>query len=198
MYNLNLKQHVIEGCLVNLRGINESDHDTIVRWRNDPDNNRFLNQTFKLTKELQHNWYINNYLPSNDLLFMFIDKKDGMRFGTIGLTDFNQKEQVGIAGRLLIGEKKYRSTPEMLEANLCFYDFLFNDLRLERVYCHIVKENKKAIALDSKLGFELNRSDTRFPQYLKVNNMEQHEMVMTQETFEKAKLRLKPIVDHYA
>lgn len=189
--------YYFEGRLVILREIDATDFETIIAWRNDPDNNRFLNQPYQLTLQLQQEWYSKNYLPSSDILFMFISKKDNKRFGMIGLNDYCQERKIGIAGRLLIGEKTYRSSPEMLEANLLFYDFLFYEIKLKQVFCHIVKQNKKAIALDKRLGFYANQSDAVFPEYLNVNGLEQVEMIMTKQSYENSKAKLIPMLEHF-
>jgi RimJ/RimL family protein N-acetyltransferase len=187
----------LEGRLVILREINETDFETIIAWRNDSDNNRFLNQPYQLTLQLQQEWYSKKYLPSSDILFMFLTKRNNKRFGMIGLNDYCPEQKIGIAGRLLIGEKAYRSSPEMLEANLLFYDFLFYKIKLKQVFCHIVKQNTKAIALDKRLGFRPNQSAAVFPEYLNVNGLEQVEMIMTKQSYENCKAKLIPMLEHF-
>jgi len=187
----------IFGKLVYLKEIEPSDFDDVIRWRNDPENNRYLNQPYQLTREMQEKWYAEKYLTTSDVLFIFFDNKTNKRFGMIGYNDYLPLEKICIAGRLLVGEKNFRGSVQVLEANLLFYHYLFDTLQLKTVYCHIVHQNKKAISLDTKLGFYPSEV-VRFPEYLKVNNLEQFEMMMTQESFEKCYTKLMPIVEHYA
>ena len=67
---------VIEGKYVRLEEVCPKYFPKVIEWRNNPENNRFLNQPFKLTMELQQKWYEEKYL--NDLtqgLFIIIDKE---------------------------------------------------------------------------------------------------------------------------
>lgn len=180
-----------------MRSLNESDFEKIILWRNDPDNARQLNQPYTLTLELQRKWYYEQYLPSDDILFVFIENSSGKQLGTLGFNDIDYDNRRGIAGRLLIGEKEYRGSPELLEGNLLFYDFLFYILGLKNVYCHIVKGNRKAIVLDTRLGFQLNDGSIVYPQYCYANNMELIEMVNTRQSYEESKENLRPMLEHF-
>jgi RimJ/RimL family protein N-acetyltransferase len=190
------KNITLNGTCVNMRTINESHFTDIIRWRNDPEINQYLNQPYELTPELQSKWYNETYLQSSDLLFVMVEKSSGKSFGTLGFNDLDMDKRRAIAGRLLVGEKRYRRSPELLEANLLFYDFLFEVLDLQYVYCHIVTENKSAIAFDTRLGFVPN-VETVFPQYCKVRDMSQIEMVNTKGTYYRCREKLVPILKHY-
>lgn len=190
------KNITLNGTCLNMRSINESHFPDIVRWRNDPGINQYLNQPYELTRELQYKWYYETYLQSSDLLFVMEEKSSGKSFGTLGFNDLDMDKRRAIAGRLLVGETRYRRSPELLEANLLFYDFLFELFELQHVYCHIVTENKKAIGIASRFGFVPN-AETVFPQYCKVRDMRLIEMVNTKRTYYSCKEKLVPILKHY-
>jgi len=190
------KEINLKGKFVNLKSINESDFYKIIEWRNNPEINKYLNQPYKLTMELQYKWYKEKYLNSNDILFIIIEAKNKNRIGTIGINDLDYKNQIGIVGRLLIGEKEYRGSKELIEANILFYDYLFYILKLKKLYCHVVIENKKVISFDKKFGFTVTRK-TIFPQYRNVNGMKLIEMVNTKEQYEKAKKKIEPIIHYF-
>lgn len=195
---MKIKPPILRGRLVYLKEIEPSDFEDIVRWRNDPENNRYLNQPYVLTLEKQREWYEKKYLPSSDVLFIFFDAGNHRRFGTLGYSDYDNNQKICVSGRLLVGEKNYRASPYLLEANLLFYSYLFDALKLQRIYCHIVLENKKAIVFNKKLGFLAQSERVMYPQYLEVANMKQQEYILTPENFEKAKQNLIPIIDHFA
>jgi RimJ/RimL family protein N-acetyltransferase len=190
------KEINLKGKFVNLRSINESDFARLIEWRNNPEINRYLNQPYKLTIELQYKWYKKKYLNSNDILFIVIELKNKKRIGTIGINDVDYKNHTGIAGRLLIGEKEYRGSKELVETNILFYDYLFYILKLKKLYCHVVIENKKVVSFDKKYGFTANRK-TIFPQYCNVDGMKLIEMVNTKEQYEKAKKKIEPIMRYF-
>jgi len=194
MLNKNIS---LNGKLVTMRGINESDFEKIIVWRNDPEINRYLNQPYKLTYEMQTKWYNEKYITTDDILFVFIENSSGRQLGTIGVSNIHYDFRRAIAGRLVIGEKEYRASPELLEGNLLFYDFLFYILGLQKVYCHIVKENRKAIALDVRLGFHPNTGKVVYPQYCYVNNEELLEMINTRQSYEESKEKLRPMLSHF-
>jgi len=191
------KNIALVGTSVTMRGVNQSDFEKIVQWRNDPEINRYLNQPYELTVELQTQWYNQKYLPSSDLLFVFVENQGGTRIGTLGLNDYDPIKRIGIAGRLLIGEKAYRGSFELLEGNILFHDFLWEVLLLSEVYCHIVKQNRKSISLFTRLGFLPNTGDVVFPDYCHVRDMELVEMVNTRERYEKKKEALEPMIEHF-
>lgn len=190
------RQLILKGNFVNLRSINESDFSRIIKWRNNPEINRYLNQPYKLTMELQYKWYREKYLNSNDILFIMIELKNNRRIGTIGINDIDYKKKIGIAGRLLIGEENYRVSKEFIEATILFYDYLFYDLKLKKLYGHAVIENRKVISFDKKYGFTATRK-TIFPKYCNVNGMKLIEMVNTKEQYEKAKKKIEPIIQYF-
>ena len=189
-------QLILKGKFVSLRSMNESDFYKIIEWRNNPEINRYLNQPFKLTMELQYKWYREKYLKSNDILFMIIEIKNKTRIGTIGINDLDYKRKIGIVGRLLIGEEYYRVSKEFIEATILFYDYLFYNLKLKKLYGHVVIENRKVISFDKKYGFTATRK-TIFPQYCDVNGMKLIEMVNTKVQYEKAKKKIEPIIQYF-
>jgi len=190
------KEVNLKSNFVRLRSINESDFLKLIEWRNNPEINKYLNQSYKLTLELQYKWYKENYLRSNDILFIIIETKNKNRIGTIGINDLDYKKRVGIVGRLLIGEENYRASVELMEANLLFYEYLFYELKLEKLYCHVVIENKKVISFDKRFGF-VSTKNINFPNYCNVNGMKLIEMVNTEEQYQKAKKKIKPIIHYF-
>jgi RimJ/RimL family protein N-acetyltransferase len=191
------KSVALLGTSVVMRGVDRTDFASIIEWRNDPENSRYLNQPYKLTMDLQTQWYTERYLPSDDLLFVFVERCGGNRIGTLGLNDFDPAQRSGIAGRLLIGDKRFRGSFELLEGNILFYDFLFEVLHLERVFCHIVQGNRKAVALDSRLGFHPTEGPPVFPHYCHVHGMELVEMVNTRESYRQSREAMMPMVEHF-
>ena len=106
-----IRNIVIEGKFVRLEEICPKYFSKLIEWRNNPDNNKFLNQPFKLTMELENKWYKEKYL--NDMtqgLFVVIDKKKDKPFATIGYTDYDKNKKICIIGRLLVGEYNYRGS----------------------------------------------------------------------------------------
>lgn len=97
----------LEGKHVILDEISPKYFHYVIEWRNNPTLNRYLNQPFKLTMELEKKWYEEVYLKdATQDFFIMVDKKTGTPFATIGNTDIDLKNKVCINGRLLLGKFK--------------------------------------------------------------------------------------------
>jgi RimJ/RimL family protein N-acetyltransferase len=186
----------VKGQFVTLKPIDESDFEEIIRWRNDPDINRYLNQSYRLDLDLQKKWYNESYLNSNDILFIIIANEEKKKIGTIGINDLNLEKKIGILGRLLIGEVEYRGSKELIEAMVLMYDYIFNDLMVENLYGHCVIENEKVLSFDKKFGF-LPTVETVFPQYCHVNSMNLIEMVNKPQAYASVRPNFIKIINYY-
>lgn len=182
------------GDFVILRPINESDFAKIIEWRNNPEIARYLNQPYKLTMELQYKWYKEEYLSSDSVLFVIIEKKTGIRIGTIGFSILDRNNRIGILERLLVGEFKYRGSTELLETDLLLHDYLFYTLQIKKLYCYVLFENKKVISFDKKFGFVRTDQEV-FPQRCHLNGERLIEMMNTLESYKKAASKLVPVLE---
>lgn len=190
------KNIVLEGKFARLEEISPKYFSKVIEWRNNPENNRFLNQPFKLTMELEKKWYEDKYL--NDMtqgLFIMVDKKNNIPFGTIGWTDYDKNKQLCISGRVLVGEYKYRGRKEFLEATLLYNDYLYYDLNIKIMYAHIFCENKDSISWSKNWGFKLNNSSIEFPKELVVNGKRQNEYIRTLKDYDLVKNKIKKYFD---
>ena len=132
--------------------------EKIIDWRNDLDNNKYLNQTFTATMETQNKWYIEYLRNDSQILYVMIDT-NGVPFGTIGLKQINTKERMAEFGNLLV-IKGYRGSIEMAECLIGFFEAHFSDLDV--MYGNAAKDNKRMIKLFKSFG--LRDSDEKFPE----------------------------------
>lgn len=184
-----------EGKYVYLEEVQPKYFPYIIEWRNNPENNRFLNQPFKLTMDLQTKWYEEKYL--NDFsqgLFVMVDKANNVPFGTLGWTDYDQGEKVCIMGRALVGNHDYRGSKELLEGYLLLQDYIHKELKINISYIHVVNENKKVISLNKRWGYKAHLEDIKYPNELFVNGMNQTEYIRTLEEYNKAREKIISIL----
>lgn len=190
------REIILEGKYVRLEEISPKYFEKVIEWRNNPEFNKFLNQPFKLTMELEKQWYEKKYL--NDMtqgLLIMIDKKNNLPFGTIGWTDYDSAKKICIAGRALVGEDSYRGSKEMTEAYLIFQDYMYEKMLVKTAYIHVVDENTKVISLNRRWGYIPNKGEIRFPKELLVNGMKQTEYLRTSEQYEKAREKIIKILE---
>lgn len=196
MSKINKRNLHLEGKTVVLEEVQPKYFPYVIEWRNNPENNRFLNQPFKLTMELQTKWYEEKYLSDmSQGLMIMIDKENGTPFGTIGWTDYAPKKHICIEGRALVGNYEYRASKQMTEAYLVFQDYMYEIMKVKIAYIHVVDENKKVISLNKRWGYVKNEGDIRFPSELLVNNMKQTEYIRDYEQYKKARNKIIKILE---
>lgn len=166
---------VLEGKYVIVEEVQPKYFEKIIEWRNNPEFNKFLNQPYTLTMELQQKWYEKYQKDFTQGLFVVVDKKTGKPFATIGYTDFNKTNRVLISGRLLVGEVEYRGSQEWKDATRVVLDYFYNVLEVEIIYAHVVKENIASKRWHEKSGYVENIGQPKYPDELVVNGMHQVE-----------------------
>ena len=169
----------------------------VIDWRNKPENNRFLNQPFKLTMELQTKWYEDKYLKDySQGLFIMVDKAKNVPFATLGWTDYDPEKKVCILGRALVGNYEYKGSKELMEGYLLLQDYIHDEMKVNISYIHVVNENKKVISLNKRWGYRVNTGDIQYPHELFVNGMHQTEYVRTIEQYRAAREKIINILNN--
>lgn len=191
-----MRNLVIEGKYVRLEEVAPKHFKYIIEWRNNPELNKFLNQPFELTMELQQKWY-EKYLgdPSQGLLVL-VDKEKNVPFGTMGWTDYLPEEKICISGRLLVGNEQYRGGKEFTEAIIVFNDYLYEQLNIKNMYGFVADENRKIISWNKKLGFKKNNNALRFPNEQCVNGILQSEYIRSREEYKKIREKIINLLNY--
>ena len=63
-------------------------------------------------------------------------------------------------------------------------DYLYSFV--DTMFCHIVTENRKVIALNKHIGYEKNTTDIQYPEECLVNGMTLIELFRTKEMYKRA------------
>lgn len=179
-----MQRVLLDGQLVYLVEVEEEYFSDIIAWRNDPLNNRYLNQPFPLDMEKQQAWY-RHYLsdPTQGLLIV-VDKQNDTPFATMGWTDHIPEERLCITGRLLVGDRRYRGSSLFAEATLVFANYMYGAFGVDICYAHIVHDNVASIRYHEKYGFHLNMGAPHFPKELVVNGMTQGEYIRSKDDWD--------------
>lgn len=170
-----MQQLYLNGQMVNLEEVTESYFHYIIAWRNDPVNNRYLNQPFHLDMEKQRAWYEHYMADDTQGLLVVVDKENDTPFATMGWTDHDVERHRCITGRLLVGDRRYRGSAHFAEATLLFADYVYDTLGVDVCYAHIVRENAASLRYHEKYGFHPNEGEMQFPEERIVNEMKQVE-----------------------
>ena len=186
---------VLEGEFTILEEICPEYFPYVIEWRNNKENNRFLNQPFELTMELEEKWYNTVYLPDPTQGFLImIDKAKRIPFGTLGWTHYSKEKHICIGERFLVGNREYRGSVQMLEGCLLVADYLCLSKKVQTMYAHIADGNKHVISFNKKMGFVVNNGDVVFPDNLLVNGLKQQEYVRDINQYNKAREKIKKLM----
>ena len=164
----------------------------VVKWRNDKELNKYINQPFILTLELERTWYEQKYLGDpTQMLYVMIDKSNERPFATMGYTDYDEDKKICISARLLAGEREYQGSVHLIEGLFLFFDCVYNRLNVNTIYSHVVRENLASLRLQKRFGLFENTGEPYFPEYLKASQFPMVEIIGTRETFEKSRSKFE-------
>ena len=174
----------LEGKNVLLHEIVPEYFPYVIRWRNDKELNKYLNQPSELTPELERQWYEERYLVDNTQGFMImIDKGTQTPFGTLGWTDYDPIKRQCITGRLLLSDRSYAT--RLMEGNFLLMDYLYQFIDV--MYAHVGKDNKNSLSWNYRMGFQIQTGEWQYPDEALVNGIEQYEIYRDAATY----LRIK-------
>ncbi len=144
-----------------LRGIDEADAESIVKWRSVPDVFRYFLSPHQITLEEHMNWYQNRYL-SNEKRFdwMCFDKQTGIRIGVFGLYKDDGFAEVNY---LLAPEAQHKGFAT--EAVKELMRFASDEWGYKRFIAEIHEENEASVKLAEKLGFRVESCNPPFNVY---------------------------------
>ncbi len=169
---------IIRGHKCKLVEIEEKYFVDVINWRNTPSINKYLNQSFKLTLELQRKWYENYLKDGTQILYIILDENDNP-VGTTGYTNIDYINRCAVGGRLIIDDK-YRGTEITLYYTVALAKEAYK--YFDYIYCHIVSDNVKAIRLNIKNGSILN-VNPRYKELCTNSSYTMNEYISSKEDF---------------
>lgn len=144
---------------------NYKNAETIMSWANSATTKRFSFFRKKVTKEKEIAHIKRMRKSPNDIL-MFIETRDNIPVGTIGLHEIdwtNDNTRIGI----IIGNADCQNKGYGKETINVVLKMAFEKLKLHQVYLHVFKGNNKGVGIYSKLGFHLGGD---LPERYKLNS----------------------------
>lgn len=122
----------------------------VIEWRNNPELNKFLNQPFVLTEELERKWYEDVYLKDDTGFMIMIDKASGTPFGTLGWANLDLEKRRCTGERLILGNQNFRVSAAFWESGIILNDYLFQYVDIK--YGHVVIGNTSAVRYGNMYG----------------------------------------------
>ena len=127
----------------------------ILRWRNSDSvrKNMFIQDLLQEKDQLAWFHSINN--ASN---YYLIIEYLGVKVGLIHAKNFSEEEGIGEVG-IFIGENEYLETWASVMASICFLNFIFSKLEINRSIVRVQAQNKSAISYNLQLGYKIEFED---------------------------------------
>ena len=130
----------------------------IIKWRNDPEiKSQFIRQE-KLTEKRQEE-FLKNYRALNRIDFILVDKQTREPLGSFHFT--NLSSGIPEIGKL-IGNKELRGKGIAYKSTRALLSFVFEELKLDKVYAKTKQNNIPNISLNQKLGFTVSHKEEIF------------------------------------
>ena len=159
------------------------DHLEMVRlWRNQDHVRKHMHFTRKLSREDQQKWF--DALDAEHNLYWVIRSND-YPVGLIHVKYISENYEMGEAG-IFIGEPSYLHMPQPMLAILVMMEIAFKAVGIKQLKAKIKRGNSRAIAFNSKLGYQVALDQTGEFQYYYVD----------EEAFDQATEKLRKSAQH--
>ncbi len=142
----------LHGKNVVLRPVEKSDVPNLVRWINDPDVRRFLNNSFPQNERDEEEWVSSLSKKTNNIVFA-LETLSGSPIGVMGLHNIKWRDGVATTGAF-IGEKEYWGKGLGSEAKLLLLDYAFNTLNLRKICSDVIAFNERSYKYSLKCGYK--------------------------------------------
>lgn len=150
----------INGRKIYLKTLTEKNAtEEYCRWLNDPEVNKYLETRRATISELKK--YIEEKNRNPNCLFLGIFyKKNNKHIGNIKLEPIDVRNHRATLG-ILIGDKNYWGKGIGTEAIKLLIDYAFNKLNLKEINLGVISDNKRAIRVFKKIGFQIDRIEKK-------------------------------------
>ena len=143
---------------VSIRPITYDDTEDIIRWRNcDYVRSRFIDQRL-FTKEGHEEWL--KTMVETGKVAQFIILLDDKAVGSVYLRDIEYEEKSAEYG-IFIGEENARGKHVGTKAAKLILRYAFDELKLEKIFLRVYKDNLGAIKSYENAGFRQNENIER-------------------------------------
>lgn len=146
-------QIMIEGQHVNLRALEETDLNTLKKWRND-EKNRIHTREYRLLSMInQKNWFESIHKENPPKVIMFgVVSKNGAMIGVCGITYIDWKNRHAEIS-IILSLKDWQKTKEAKDTVNLLLNYGFGELNMHRLWVEIFTIIPQNIKLFEQLHF---------------------------------------------
>ncbi len=110
----------------------------------------------EITREMQKEWYKKYLKKNDDIMFRIVKKADPERFiGAIALYDIDWQNKICEFGRIMVDKGLAPEKGIGLQAAKAVCLFGFEELKMEKIICVVLKTNARVIKVYDRAGFHI-------------------------------------------
>lgn len=159
-----------------LKALSQSEIENLRIWRNEKKNCRYLSAIPYISKEMQQKWF-EKYKSNNDEMCFSIYETVELNRMVGSLSLYNFHDDQAEFGKILIGDNAAHGKGVGYSALNAALKIAFDDLNLSNVILHVYSENKPALYIYQKAGFNIIDSHEN-------NGMDEYTMMLSKSEFE--------------
>lgn len=148
---------------VALIDLTQDDIELVRAWRNSPEVAQYMYTDAQITAEQQQNWFERVGQDSRSKYWLI--EGDGKKIGLASLTDINPTLS-SCYWAFYLGNTSVRGGGIGAKVEFAVLDYVFNELKLNKLRCEVFTTNAKVIGMHEKFGF---RREAYYRQHVKKN-----------------------------
>ena len=145
---------MIVGEKITLRPFKMEDAEHTYKIRCDMEGNKaYAGFPLPVNLENEKLWIANMYPPGyRKHIYLAIEENESKKFaGYVGARNIDYINRNAEVGLILL--KEFRGKGYFKPAQILFYNYLFNEINMHKVYSFVIKGNDIALVNDKKIGF---------------------------------------------
>jgi UDP-4-amino-4,6-dideoxy-N-acetyl-beta-L-altrosamine N-acetyltransferase len=134
---------------IKLRKLSQSDLETVRNWRNSPEVSSYMYNDHYISEEQQQKWFENINL--NTSTYWVIEYQDK----PLGLASINNIDHTlqSCYWAFYLGDTSVRGAGIGAKVEYNVLEYVFSDLKLNKLRCEVFVSNDKVIKMHEKFGF---------------------------------------------
>lgn len=139
---------------ITFKPLSETNLEMVRIWRNSDDVRLFMQYQEIITPEQQQTWFQQLDKASN---YYFVSYQNEVPFGVYNIKDVNFNLGFGEPGAYL-KNRDYWEGDLAMRCALSIIIFAFEILKLTNLKIHVLKSNKKVLAYNQQMGFQISET----------------------------------------
>jgi UDP-4-amino-4,6-dideoxy-N-acetyl-beta-L-altrosamine N-acetyltransferase len=139
---------------VTLRKINQEDLEMIMNWRMAPEVTKYMYTDPVITLDMQKEWYEKIIINKELEKYWIIQLDNTVDVGLLSINNIDyHNKQASWAYYIASTEARGKGLGRILECNI--YDYVLNELNLNKLWCEVFEFNDKVISIHEKFGSKI-------------------------------------------